>query len=287
VKRAVTYGGTGSNIVPTEYLADSFIDVLRNRSVVMPLATMLPGLVGNVEIGKKTGSSSASWIAGDNSDSLSESTPVFDQVTLSPKTVGGLITVSHRMLRQSSPAVEMLLRQDLADMLAVEIDMQALQGDGTGNKPVGVLNTTGVGTATYTNGGAPSWANITGLEGIVAASNADRGSLAYLTTPTMAATLKSTDVGTDTGRFIWTSGKEQGTGEMNGLPAYSSGNVPAGRVVFGNWADVLIGTWGVIEIDADPYGANFSKGSVSVRALMDVDVGVRHPQSFAVLSEAA
>ncbi len=63
-------------------------------------------------------------------------------------------------------------------------------------------------------------------------------------------------------------------------------SVAAGYVVFANWRDFLVGMWGVLEILSDPYGSNFASGSVSVRALLDIDFGVRHPESFAALSEA-
>lgn len=286
--RAVTYGGTGSNIVETQHLANNFIDVLRNRSAVMSLGvTQLSGLVGNVNIPRKTGTSTAYWIAGDGADTLTESTPAFDNLTLSPKTVGGLVSFSHKMLVQSDPGIENLIRNDLANMLAVEIDAKAIAGDGTGNTPTGILNTASIGSNTYANAGAPSYADMVGLEGDLAAANADMGSMAYLTTPTLATGLKTTDVGTDTGQFVWSGGRERGQGMVNGFDAYYSGNVPAGYAIFGNWADLIIGNWGVLEIDADPYGSNFAAGSVTVRAMMDIDFAVRHAASFTEIHEAA
>ncbi len=52
-------------------------------------------------------------------------------------------------------------------------------------------------------------------------------------------------------------------------------------MIFGNWADLIIADRGIIDISTDPYGTNFGKGDVSVRALVDVDIAVRHVQSFA------
>jgi len=73
---------------------------------------------------------------------------------------------------------------------------------------------------------------------------------------------------------------------MNGYAALASSSVPAGYVLFANWQDFLVGMWGVLEILSDPYGSTFTSGSVSVRALLDIDFGVRHPGSFASLNEA-
>lgn len=286
-QRDVTYGGTGSNLVGTEHLAGSWIDILRPRSVVLSQqVTPLTGLIGNADIPKKTSGATAYWVNAEDDD-ITASTPAFDQVTLSPKTVGGLVTYTHRMLVQSDPQIEALLRNDLAATLATALDVKALSGDGTGNTPVGILSTTGITAATYANGGDPDFADIVGMEGDLMLDNADMGALAYVTTPALATTLKTTDVGTDTGIFVWTAGSERGRGVMNGHPAFYSSNVPAGTVVFGNWADLVFGAWGALEILADPYGSNFAKGAVSVRAMMDVDFAVRHPESFTKLTEAA
>lgn len=36
---------------------------------------------------------------------------------------------------------------------------------------------------------------------------------------------------------------------------------------------------------ADPYGTNFASESVSVRAMLDIDFAVRHPESFAAITD--
>lgn len=125
------------------------------------------------------------------------------------------------------------------------------------------------------------------MEGRIATNSADAPGLAYLTTPAMAAALKTTDVGTDTGQFVWSAGPTPGEGRVNGFAARYSANVPAGHIVLGDWSQFLVGTWFTLELMEDPYGTNFAKGSVSVRALMDVDFAVRHAEAFETLNEAA
>ena len=286
--RAVTKSGTSSATIQADVMAGSFIDVLRARSQVMSLnPTILLGLEGDLAIPRKTAGATAYWIGGDDADSVTASDLTLDQVDMAPKTIGGAVIFSHKMLIQSSPDIEALIRQDLAEMLAVELDKKALQGDGTGSTPTGIISQTGVGTTTYANAGAPDFADVVGLETTLAAANADFGNLAYLTTPAIAGGLKTTDVGTDTGQFVWSAGKERGAGVLNGLPSRVSANCPAGYIIAGNWQDLLIGWWGALEISSDPYGTNFLKGSVTVRVLADVDIAVRHGASFAEIHEAA
>jgi hypothetical protein len=57
-------------------------------------------------------------------------------------------------------------------------------------------------------------------------------------------------------------------------------------LIFGNWKDVLVGQWGVLEILSNPYGASdFASGSVSVRALQSVDLGIRNPEAFVICKQ--
>lgn len=283
--RIVQKGGSGSNLIPEEFLASEFIDVLRAKSAVMSQnVRILSGLQGDVVIPRKTASASVGWIAGDGADSLTPSDPTFDQVTLSPKTVGGLTTISHRMLHQSSPGIEQLVREDLAATIATEIDSAAINADGTGNQPVGILNTSGITALTYPNATLPGFTDIVALESNLDADNAAQGSLSYILTPSLKGSLKTTDKGTDTGQYVFEQVADGG--RMNGYPALASSSVPAGHILFANWQDFLVGMWGVLEILSDPYGSNFASGSVSVRALLDIDFGVRHPESFAELHEA-
>ena len=52
---------------------------------------------------------------------------------------------------------------------------------------------------------------------------------------------------------------------------------------FGNYSDVIIGEWGVTELDIDR-AANFPAGIIGVRAWATVDIGVRRAGSFSAAS---
>ena len=174
------------------------------------------------------------------------------------------------------------MRQDLADLIASEIDIKAINGTGASNQPTGVLATTGINAASYVNGGDPSYDDIVGLETLICEDNADGNTMAYLTTPTLAGqfkTLPRQASGVE-GNFAWQDGR------MNDIRAFKTGNMAAGTVLLGNWRDLLVGFWGGIAIEVDPYGTNFLKGSVTARILADVDIAVRHAVAFAALTEA-
>jgi predicted phage gp36 major capsid-like protein len=92
----------GGNLVATELLAGSFIELLRNAMVLDRLGvTMLRDLNGNIAIPAQTGGATGYWV-GENTAITSESQQTIGQVTLTPKTVGAYTDFSRRLLLQSS-----------------------------------------------------------------------------------------------------------------------------------------------------------------------------------------
>jgi HK97 family phage major capsid protein len=283
--------GDGGNLVATDMLADSFIDALRNRMVVLRAGAMsLSGLNGDVAIPKQTGGATAYWVAEDGAPTNSNAT--VGQVALTPHTVGAYTDISRKLLKQSSVDVEQLVRNDLTQVLSIAIDYAALHGDsGTdANQPDGIEtfgDTTSV--AGGTNGAAPTWGNIVGLETAVAQDNADVGRLAYVTNAKVRGKLKQTVIGTDQ-RMIW-----GGDNLVNGYDVFTTNQVRSNRskgsgtnlstIFYGNWGDLLIGFWSGLDIMVDPY-SNSTTGAVRVVAFQDVDINSRHDESFAAMLDA-
>ena len=292
-KRDMTVGtdADGGYLKGTELLGGSFIDYLANKMFVRSAgATLMTGLVGDVAIPSKTATGTGYWVA--ESGAPTESKPTLDQVALSPKTVGAFTDISRKLLKQSTPAADMLVQDDLSLVLALAIDLAALHGTGTSNQPTGIAATTGIGTVVGgTNGAAPTWADIVALETEVSVDNADIGRLAYMTNAKVRGKLKSTAIGTDQ-RMVWGDGNTP----LNGYPAYVTSQVSStltkgtssgvcSAIFFGNWADLIIGMWGGLDILVDPYTGS-SSGTVRVTAFQDVDIVVRHAASFAAMLDA-
>jgi HK97 family phage major capsid protein/HK97 family phage prohead protease len=298
---AVGAAATGGNIVATDLLSGSFIDVLRNQSMVLEAgATVLSGLVGNVAIPRRNLATAAYWVT--EASAITEAESTFDQVTLSPKTIGTWSKYSRLTLLQSTPDIEMLIRKDMIAQIGLGIDLAAISGTGASGQPTGILNTSGVGSVIGgTNGAAITLDHLIQLFTSVATANAAQGNLAYfLNHKTIGniAALKST-----TGQYLWASGDDTSGQVANrpymfqGKPIYGTNQMPStltkgtavgtcNALIFGNWADLLIGEWGVLEVLPNPYGAGFNAGQVEIRAMQSVDIAVRHPASFAVMTDA-
>ena len=267
-----------STLIAEDYRAGDFVDVLRNSSSVMQAgATMLRGLQGNVVIPKKTGASSAGWIATEGA-AAAESEFTTGSITMSPKVIGAFTDASRLMLQQSSLDIESLIRNDLSASIATAIDLGALAGSGSSGQPTGISATSGINTTTFA-AAVPTFAELVAMESAVSNDNALTGSLRYIARPADWGNLKTVDKASGFGQMI--VGPD---GNINGYDVVRSNQVTSGDYYFGNFADLLIGMYGGLDITVDPYALSTS-GGVRIVALQTLDVAVRHAVSFCKSSD--
>jgi len=273
LRRDLTVGAAtaGGNLVATELDAGSFIDLLRNASALDQAgATVLTGLTGNVAIPRQSGAGTAYWVA--ESGSPTESQQTVDQVSLTPKTVAAFTDYSRRLMIQSSIDVENMVRSDLARVLALKIDLAGLYGTGSNGEPLGLKLTTGIGTENFA-AAIPTFAEVVALESDVATANALLGSPVYLMNAAMRGGLKTKAKDAGSGLFVMEGN------EVNGYRGVLSNQVESGDLWFGNFADLIIGYFSGLDLMVDPY-THSTSGTVRVVAMQDVDIAVRHPESF-------
>lgn len=272
LRRDLTVGTptAGGNLVATELLAGSFIELLRNRMALMQAGiTMLSGLQGNISIPRQTAAATAYWV-GEGS-APTESQQSIDQVNMSPKTVGAFVDYSRRLLLQSSVDVEAMIRRDLASVIALELDRAGIYGTGSSNQPLGLTGTSGIGAQTLTSYG--TFAEYIGMETDVASANADAGSLRYIINAAARGALKSTAlIGTEA-RFVYEND------EINGYPVIVSNQLSSNDALFGDFSQFVMGMWSGLDLTVDPY-AGATSGNVRIIALQDVDFAVKQPGAF-------
>lgn len=272
LRRDLTVGSAtaGGNLVANELLAGSFIELLRNRMAMMQAGvTMLTGLQGNISIPKQVSASTAYWVG--EGGSPTESQQSIEQINMTPKTVGAFVDYSRRLLLQSSIDVEAMIRDDLARVIALELDRAAIYGTGSANQPLGLTNVTGIGSQSLTSAG--TFAELIGMETDVATANADAGSMRYIMNAAARGALKSTSkVGTEA-QFVWEGN------EVNGYPVIVSNQLASNDALFGDFSQFVVGMWSGLDLTVDPY-AGATAGTVRVIALQDVDYGVKQAGAF-------
>ena len=281
----------GGALVATNLLAGSFIEALRARMVVKQAgALVLSGLVGDVAIPAQNAVNSASWVA--ENAAVTEVNPTYRQVTMAPKTLGTFTDISRHLMHQSTPAIETIVRNDIIQTLSNEVDKKAIQGDGTSNTPTGILNTSGIGSvAMGTNGDQATWAKVVETWKEVATDNANIGALGWVTSPLQISRLMSIAKVSSSDSVMIMNDQNN----LMGYKVFSTTNSPdnltkgtasgtCSALTFGNFNDLIIGEWGSLDISVDPY-TNAAKGGTRIIGLYDVDVAVRHAESFAACKD--
>jgi HK97 family phage major capsid protein len=145
-----------------------------------------------------------------------------------------------------------------------------------------------------TNGLATTLTHLLSLVAAVANANADQGSTGFLVNSKVEAKLRGTPrvASTDSEMLL-----NDGQTTLIGRPLHVSNNVPSNLVkgssgavcsaiIFGNFADLVIGQWGGgIDLLVDPYTLSTS-GQLRLVAQGFFDILVRRAESFAAQKDA-
>ena len=283
----ITTAGDGGNL--KDQLPLMYREALKNALVLPSLgATYLTGLVGSLPIVRGS-LFTTTWVP--EGVAVDSNKANLDRVLMNAKRLTATGAFSLELLRQTSLSVENFVRNGLVSANALAILDAVINGLTANYQPVGILNTSGIGSvAGGTDGLTPAWSHLVGLETLVASKNADQGSLAYLTNAKVRGKLKQTLKASNVPGFIWESG------EINGYPARCTNAVPSNLVkggsgancsaiIFGNWADLLIGDWGGLDIVIDPYTLK-KQAEIEISVHTFADIALAHPESFAAMKDA-
>lgn len=268
--------GKGGELVETELRLDQFIDILRNRTVIARLgARMLGGLVGDLDLPKKVNGSNFYWLG--EGDNVTPSDFDLTTIPLSPKTIAGAIPITRKLRKQASKSIEAMVISDLVDGIAVAIDLAILAGTGADNQPLGLLNQAGLPTINYPATGM-DFDSAVAMETTAASYNIDDGALAYLTSITQRGKAKTKQVFEGTGERVWQNN------EVNGYKALATNQMPGDKWLYGDFSQIVVGMWGVLDLKPDPYALAGSDG-LMLRVFQDVDTAIRRKEAFCLANK--
>jgi len=285
-----TTGDQGGMTIATQKAG--LLDDFFNASVIRGLgSTVLEGLQGNLDIPRIiAGTAGAKKAENAASD---EVTPTTAMLSLSPKRLPAYIDISEQLLRQSSSAIESILRGHLTTQMGAVREAAFSQGGGT-NGPTGIAGTAGIGSvAGGTNGAAPVWTHLTQLEEKVDAQNALLGSLAYATNGQIRRKLKETprqSSGVEGNFLLGLDGMANGykigfTNAISRTLTKGSSSV-ASAIFFGNFADFYEAYWGGVSLEMVRDKTNAISGLYTLVASCYYDGGVVRPKSFSAMLDA-
>lgn len=251
-----------------ENIAEDKLGILEplraNLVLVQAGASYMTGLMGNVSIPAYSGSN-VGW-AGEVAEAK-DGAGTFSEVNLEPKRLTAYIDVSKQFLIQDSNSAEEMLKRDIVAAISNKLEATIL-GDAAGSttQPAGIFNGVTADTAEIT------YKDVVAMEAELENANV-RGDIKFIVSPSAKADLKTTDKGTDTGKYLMEGN------EVNGYPVLCTSAVAGKGVAMGNWSDYIIGQWGGIDLTVDPY-TQAANGKVRLVINAYFDAKPRRSEAF-------
>jgi hypothetical protein len=254
------------------------IELLRNKMVMTQAGVqMLSGLQGNISLPKQSAAGTAYWLS--ETGTITGSNQTLAQIPLQPHRLGAFTDLSKQLIAQSTIDAEAFVRNDLATILSLALDKGIIEGSGSSNQPTGIINTSGVGSVTFS--AAATWAKLVIFETAVATANADIGSMNYVSTAATRGALKTNPkIGSTYPVFLCENNM------VNGYPLLVTNQVSSDKMLFGVFSQATLAMWGGIDILVDPYTQALA-GTVRLVAQTYADVAVRQAGAFAVSTDSA
>jgi len=298
----------GGNLVPTEAMSD-LIEKLDAKAVVLRAgARLMPGFTESPVLWPKiTGGATAYWV--EENAAITPSDMAFGQLRLEPKRLAALSKLSQRLVRMAVPAADAVIEADFARRLALALDLAVLQGTGADAQPLGIQLTSGIGTyALGTNGDYLSYKHVVGMFGVAEDDNADVGDgapVGIITHPSAIRILQlqQVDSGQSAGdragahvyppilsraRLAEVTGMSWGATTQLPTNLTKGSNSVLTRAFFANWSECMIAQWFGMTMDSTTTaGDAFEKSQLWLKLEMEVDVGLRHPESFVMAEDVA
>ena len=279
----------GGFAVPVEQ-SNQLIELLRENAVMSGIVTEVPMNSDRLEIPKATGGVTVNW-TGENSQ-ITDSEATFGQVVLVAKKMTALVKLSNELINDSNPDVDAFIRADIARAMAIEFDKAVLYGAGTGNVPRGLYYTSGISNSVLS---AATYDSLLGVPRAVEEANVLKDNTWRWVINPAIREIWQKQVDAD-GARIW-SGGGYGTVGAGALPPdyqgyqYTVSNLtnPSSAIgntlYFGRWADCVVGMRQSMAILAsNEAGTSFEYDQTWVRAILRMDVVVRHEESFQIRS---
>ena len=284
-QRTMTVGNLAGNVSDISD-AGKLIPFVQRKGLYQSMGvTTFSDMSSDVKIPRGTSAVTIGFDNLDGTDTIAESTPTMNSVSMSPTSLTGLVVLSHKLVQQSSVDMENYIRNLMGDSVANKIDLAVIHGSGSSNQPTGMLNATGINTETYSS--AIAYADLANALSTLANDSIPLNGLSWVVNPAEYATLQVKDKGTDTGQFLLEAGFNANdinqVGTMLGYPCYVSEHVPAGEVLLTRGQHSALGFFGGLELDVDPYHS-FSTGDIGIRVIQDLDFQVLNANSICKIS---
>lgn len=150
VERAVSTGGV-SAFVPPQYMVELFAKYARAGRPMANLMQSMPlpeyGMTTNIP---RLTTPTATGVQTTENTNLANQDPASTLLTSPVVTIGGYVVLSRQAVERGMLTEEVVTSDLMADYNA-KLDVQLINGTGSSGQHLGLLNVSGINTATYTN----------------------------------------------------------------------------------------------------------------------------------------
>jgi len=303
-------GSAGGVLIPQE-LTNDIVEMAIAQTPILNLGvTMIRGLVGDLPVPTITGRPTSYWVGENGKPTASQAT--YGQKNLRPKKVGCFTKQSNRLIYQSRGVSDQIIKQLLAESMALKFHEGLVNGTGSNYQPLGIMHQTGFTTSTV-----PTSGDLRGTRfKIDHAANmqmdldvADElnmpGTFGYLMRPEVLAGMKRQTVVQYSGQAAADGapvmalnplmsnqvirdvlGYNFGTSTQLSGTETSYGSSTTSSVLFGNWAKFWVAFWRDFAIKVSDVAGDGSTGSaflddqMYIVAFQEVDCLAMRPAAF-------
>lgn len=241
-------------------------------------ATFLSGLVGDVPMPVANAYAMA-FVA--ETATVSPVKNKFEGPILKAKRAAGAVDISNQLIMQGSVDAEALVKSQILRGWSNVVQSAAINGAG-GVAPLGILGLTNVNVSAQATAAAATWARIVELQALIEEDNATEQSLGYLMHPKLKAALKQITKDAGSGRFLYEGDLIDGVKAMatSLVPVLDASGTAVYPLIYGDFSQLFIGSWGSLGFVVDPYSAATSN---STRIVLNAyaDAVVANEKAFA------
>lgn len=282
--RAASEGNTKATLTAVtdeKLLTESYIEMLLPASCLGRLGvTVLSGLNSPIAVPKMTASSVDAFGFVDENGAAPESKAEFANVKMAPKTFAGGNPISRQSLK-TVPNIATLITDHINKAVRIKLEQLILSDKENARGPAGLVKQL-VDGGRVTKKTAFSYKDL--LKEIAALTDAGvpAQAIKFAMSGATAAELESTpksDRG-DAQGFIMENGK------IAGYEVVTSGVIPAGHIVLGDFSGIIVGEWGGLELDLDD-STYRAQSAIVPRVWLDLDYVVAQPEALKVLQIGA
>lgn len=296
-------GSAGGFAVPVQY-APGIMPLIRARSAILSMGPTTVPVEKEMDLTSISSGAAAQFVA-ENALLPASEIALAQAPILLPKELGTILPVSLRLLRDAGQEIADAIYADLAEVLALRMDLAFIQGTGSGAEPLGIKNKAGTlaGPSFGANGRTPTFDDIKAIPAGLRAANAPFLKPGWVFHPRLLSTLEM--VKDTTGRYLADAGllefdETGGGGKLLGFPFRTTSQLPVNVTTGSNsdttfiifssdWRDaVWVGVNKAFELDWHDGAAYTTDGGTTTqyafqqrqrvfRAQAAADIALRRP----------